>query len=288
MSAPAAFGASSASIFGQPASQPAFGAAKPATGAFGVPSPSPFGQAPQQPAATGLFGQAPAASSAGLFGASSSPSLFGQSSASPFGQAPAATGTGLFGQQPAGGFKAPGAGNLFGSGTSLFGGDAGQSSSSLFASAPAGGTGLFGGAASSTSLFGAASSPSLFGASASQNQGTSLFGGTSVFGQAGVQQAVAAPAAPAVPGHAPYGALPTVPKVPEMRSGIAASAVSRSVAVPPPVLFRPKPRMATPVRAPKAAATPPGADAQPPRRSPSIFKVSYRDPGLVILSLIHI
>lgn len=282
MSAASTFGAaSSASIFGgQQATQSTFGGAvKPVTG-FGTPAPSPFGQAVQQPAATGIFGTAPAASSASIFGGGSSASLFGQSSASPFGQLPAAAGGGLFGQQQPGGFKPPGGTGLFGSGSSLFGGGAGQSSSSLFASAPAAGS-LFGAPAASTSLFGAPTSPSLFGAAASQNQGTSLFGGAGMFGQAGAQQQAVAAVAP-LPGQAPYGALPTVPKVPEMRSGIAASAVSRSVAVPPPVLFRPKPRMVTPVRAPKTAATPPSTDTQLSRRSPSIFKISYRDPGLVI------
>lgn len=226
------------------------------------------------PAAGSLFG-APAASSASLFGApSSSPSLFGaQSGASPFG-APA-SGSSLFGGAAAGAFKPPSSGGgLFASGgSSLFGASA-QSASSLFGAAstpPAAGS-LFGGAASSPSLFGAVSQPA----------GGSLFGGL-LFSQPAVAPA-AAPVAAAVPGQSPYGVLPAVPKVPEMRTGIAASAPSRSVNVPPPVLFRPKPRLSTPLRSPKAASTPASTDTQRQlsKRSPSIFKVSYRDPGLVI------
>jgi hypothetical protein len=216
-----------------------------------------------------------------LFGGASSASLFGAqaSSASPFG-APA-SGGGLFGSGT-GAFKPPmTSASLFGSGSSLFG-TTPQSASSLFGAAkPAAGGSLFGAPASSTSLFGAASSASLFGA-APQTQAGALFGG-SLFSP---QTAAPAqpPATPAVPGQSPYGALPAVTKLPEMRSGIATAPPSRAVSVPPPVLFRPKPRMTTPLRSPKASATPASTDLQRQlsKRSPSIFKVAYRDPGLII------
>lgn len=277
--------ASSTSLFNQAGTAAPFGTPiKPA--GFGETPASPFGQQPAQ-AAGGLFGQA---SSAGLFGSPASASLFGQQSSSSLFGAPSSgglfgnTGTGAFGQKPA----TATAGGLFGNtGGSLFGQ---PSSASLFspgAGLGGGGGGLFGAPASSASLFGTASTASMFGAPAQPTAGTP-FG--AMFGPhaGGAITPASPPVALATAGQSPYGALPAVPVLPDMKSGIAASPVNRSVKVPPPVVFRPRPRPTTPLRsplrAPKTSPVPGLNDTQRhlASRSPSIFKISYRDPGLTI------
>lgn len=253
--------------------------------AFGAPAPAtPFGQQPSQPAGS-LFGQS---SSASPFGTPASSSLFGQqSSASLFGTPSSGglfgSGAGAFGQKPA----TPAGGTLFGNatGTALF---SQQSSASLFATGPVlGGGNLFSTPASSASLFGNASSSSLFGVPAAPTAGAS-FGSLFGHSNAGAVVPQSPPVPPAAAGQSPYGALPSVPVLPEIKSGIAASPVNRSVKVPPPVLFRPRPRATTPVRsplrAPKTSSAPGANDTQRhlSSRSPSVFKISYRDPGLII------
>lgn len=278
--------ASSASLFNQPGAASPFGTPIKPAGFGAAPAASPFGQQPAQPAG-GLFGQA---SSASLFGAPASAPLFGQqSSASLFGTPSSGglfgnTGAGAFGQKPA----TPGGGGLFGNtGGSLFGQ---QSSASLFGTGTAlgaGGGGLFGAPASSASLFGGAPAPSMFGAPAQPAAGAGLGG---MFGQpaGGAVVPASPPVAPAVAGQSPYGALPAVPVLPDMKSGIAASPVNRSVKVAPPVVFRPHRRPTTPLRSPlrtpKTSPAPGTNETQRhlASRSPSIFKISYRDPGLVI------
>ena len=187
-SSPSPFGGASAS------STPAFG------GAFGAPSsPSPFGVSSSSSFGFGAASSAAPATS--LFGASA-PSAFGQQSSSPFG-APAGSTTPGFG-----GFK--GSSPAFGMTASQpFGGSTfqpafGATPGSQPAFGSTGGGFSFGGASSSTSLFGASSTPasgaSLFGAKPSSGgfsfggaQSTPSFGAPAASGGGLFGQSTAAP-----------------------------------------------------------------------------------------------